>query len=105
MQPAQATNHLMSRPEVEMIGVAENELRAQLFQNVLRHGFYCARGAARHEGGGLHLAVRGLHAAEAGPAGPGPGPERGRQPAVGIGTATKLEPRAWVRVSSRTSTR
>src|SRR5260370_20160843 len=78
MQPAQATNHLMSRPEVEMIGVAENELRAQLFQNVLRHGFYCARGAARHEGGGLDLAVRGLHAAEAGPAGVGPGGERGR---------------------------
>src|SRR5258708_31932947 len=54
-----------------MIGVAQNDLRAQLFQNVLRDGLHRARGAARHEGRRFDHAVNGLDVAEARRAGLG----------------------------------
>jgi len=49
VQPAHAADGFVAGPQVEMIGVGEDDLRAQRFQHVLRNGLDRARGAHRHE--------------------------------------------------------
>ncbi len=39
VQPAQAPHRFMPRPQIQVIRVAKNDLRAQRLQQVLRHGF------------------------------------------------------------------
>jgi len=36
VQPAEVADLLVSRTQIKMIGVAENDLRAEFFKNVLR---------------------------------------------------------------------
>jgi hypothetical protein len=38
VQPAHAPDGLVPGPQVEVIGVAQDDLRAQLFEHVLRNG-------------------------------------------------------------------
>ena len=65
MQAAEASHHLHAGPEVEVIGVGENNRRPQVFENVLGNGFDRAQGSDRHENRGFHLAVRGIETGEA----------------------------------------
>ena len=61
MQPAHATDSLMSGAQIEMIGIAENDLRVQLLENVLRNGLDGAGGSHGHEHRGFHGLVRQMH--------------------------------------------
>jgi hypothetical protein len=47
----------MAGAEVEMVGVAEDDLGAQVFEGLLGDGFYGGGGAYGHEDWGLDLAV------------------------------------------------
>ena len=58
MQAAHAPNRLVSGPQIKMIGIAENDLRAKRFERVLRHGLHAAGGAHRHEHRRLHGLMR-----------------------------------------------
>ena len=58
VEPAEPSNGLDSRTQVKMIGIAEKNLDAEFFENVLRHGFHRRRRSHRHEHGGFDLAVR-----------------------------------------------
>src|SRR5689334_21854855 len=40
---------LVSRSEIEMVSVAENDFRAQFFEDVLRNGLHCGDSANGHE--------------------------------------------------------
>ena len=42
VQPAHAPDGLVAGPQVEVIGVAQNDLRAQRFEHILRDGLDCA---------------------------------------------------------------
>src|SRR5262249_17089431 len=64
----------MSGPKIEMIGIAKNNLRAQLFNDVLRYGFHRARSTNGHEGRGFDIAVSSRDACQ--PRGPGLGLNR-----------------------------
>ena len=59
----------MPWPQIEMVGIAQDNLGAQLFQDVLRNGFDRPSGAHRHERGRLYRAVGGGDARLAGRAG------------------------------------
>src|SRR5262249_53538282 len=54
-----------------MIGIAQDELRTELFQDVLRHSLDRSRGATGHKRGSFDRAVGSLDAAKARRAGPG----------------------------------
>ena len=71
MQAAHAAYGFDSGTQVEVIGVAENDVRAQLFEGVLRNTFHRGYRADRHENRGPDLAV-------------------GRQEAPGAGFAARL---------------
>ncbi len=58
VQPAQAPDRLVARPQVEMVGIAEEELNAQFFQQMLRDSLDRALGADRHEDRRLDRSVR-----------------------------------------------
>ena len=62
VQPAHLAHQLMPRSKIQVIGIAQNDLRAQVFQNVLRDGFHRPSRAHRHECRGFHGAVRGVDA-------------------------------------------
>src|SRR6185437_14519331 len=67
VQPAQIPYQLVSRSQIEVIGVSQDDLRAQVartkvFQNVLRHRFNRSRRAARHKSRGFYIAVSGMYA-------------------------------------------
>jgi hypothetical protein len=68
MQSAEAADVFMSGAKVKMIGVAEDDLRAEFFEQVLRDGFHRPDGADRHEDWRFHLPVRKLKASGAGEA-------------------------------------
>ena len=57
--------------EIEMVGVVEQDLDVQLFEDVLRHSLDRGHGADRHEDRSSDLAVRGEEAAGAGRAASG----------------------------------
>src|ERR1700693_3246940 len=65
MRPAHETvqslmrgDYVESRPQPEVVGVAENDLRAKLLELARRHGLDRAVGADRHEDRRLNRAVR-----------------------------------------------
>src|SRR5271157_1136892 len=61
VQPAHAPDGLVAGTQVEMIGVAQYDLRAQRFEHVLRNGLDAPRRAHRHKDRSLHSAVRQMH--------------------------------------------
>ena len=61
MQSAHAADRFVSGAQVEMIGVAENDLRAERFDHVLRHGLDAARRSHRHEHRCFHGLMRQMH--------------------------------------------
>src|SRR5262249_39547671 len=65
VQSAQVANNLVSRPQIKMIGIAQDDLRAQLLKNVLGNGLHRTRRAARHKGRRLQGAVCSVNAAPA----------------------------------------
>ena len=66
MQAAEAADQLMAGPDVEMVGVAEDDLGAQLLEVFRGHALDRGLGAHRHEDRGLHRAVQGAHLAAPG---------------------------------------
>jgi hypothetical protein len=57
MKAAETADELVSGTQIEVIGVAEDDFRAQGFERVLRDGFDCAGGADGHEDRGLDGAM------------------------------------------------
>ncbi len=57
MQAAELADELVPGPEIEVIGVAQNDPRAQLFQRTLWNCLDRSLGADRHEDWGLHGSV------------------------------------------------
>jgi len=58
MQSAQLPDLLDSRPQVEVIGVSQENFNAEFFENVLRDAFDRGQGSHRHEDRGFDFAVR-----------------------------------------------
>ena len=56
--PPERTHHLYARPQIQVIGVVQQNLDAQLFQHVLRDGLHRPQRADRHKHRRLHLAMR-----------------------------------------------
>src|ERR1700722_8940188 len=71
MQAPKLTHDFDSRTQVEVISVAEENLDAKLFENVLGHGFDSPSRAYRHEHRSFDLAVRRVQATAASFAGAG----------------------------------
>ena len=65
VQSAEPSNRLDSRPQIKMIGIAEKNLDAEFFENVLRHSFHRCRRSHRHKHGGFDLAMGREQAASA----------------------------------------
>ena len=65
VQPAHAPDGLVAGAQVEVIGIAENDLRAQRFEHVLRYGLDRSRRAHRHEDRRLDRPVRQMRSAPA----------------------------------------
>jgi len=57
MQPAQPPHRFHAGAEIEVIGIAEQDLDSEIFQQVLRHAFYGRERADRHKDGSFDLAV------------------------------------------------
>jgi hypothetical protein len=66
MESAKLANVLVPGPKIEMVGIAENDLGAEFFEDVLRNGLYGSHGSNGHKDRRLDDAVRQLHAAYAG---------------------------------------
>lgn len=66
MQSAKFTDLIDSRTEEEMVSIAQQNLDAEVFQEILRNSFYCRQRAYWHEDGSLDLAVRRDQASSAG---------------------------------------
>src|SRR5690348_7029039 len=58
VQRADLADCLVTGPQIQVISVAEKNLDAKLFENVLRHTFYRSERADRHEDRSLDFAVR-----------------------------------------------
>ena len=65
VQAAHVANQLVPGTQIEMVGIRENDLRAEVFEILLRLAFYRCGGAHGHEGGRFDHAVRSGQAAEA----------------------------------------
>ena len=65
VQPSERANELLPRAEHQVVGVREDDLRAQRLEIVLPHRLDRRLRAHRHEERGLHRAVRGVQAAAA----------------------------------------
>ena len=76
VQPTHFAHQLVPGSEIEVIGIAQNDLRAQTFKDVLRNGLYCPCCSYRHEGRSFYRAVRCMDAGHAGRAGLGLDGER-----------------------------
>ncbi len=70
VQAARCLDRFKARPQPEMIGVGEHDLRLRFAQFVRREAFDGRRGAHRHERRRLHASVRELQAAAPRPAVP-----------------------------------
>ena len=64
MQSAAARDELVTRTQVKVIGVAEDDLRARILEVREERPLYGALRADGHEGGRLHDAVRRLELAQ-----------------------------------------
>ncbi len=73
VQPAQLPHQLVPRPQIKMVGIAQNDLRAQFLNqvNVLRNGFHRPSRADGHESRRFHITVSGVDAGLTGRAGLG----------------------------------
>ncbi len=69
VQPAQLAYLLHSGPQIQVVGVAEQNLHAKFFENVLRNAFDGSQRADRHEDRSFDLAVGSQQASEPGVAG------------------------------------
>ena len=58
MQPAQRAYHILPRPEVQMVRIAEDDLRAGVADLVRMQAAHGSVRTDRHERGRLHDAVR-----------------------------------------------
>jgi hypothetical protein len=66
VQPAQPAHTLRPRPQHQMVGVAEHDLRAGRGHVLRLHRLHRGGGADRHEGRGVDRAMGGVNAPEAG---------------------------------------
>ncbi len=66
MQASEIPDSLDSRPQIKVISIAEENLDAEFFENVLRHSFHSSSRAYRHKHGSLDLTVRRKQAAAPG---------------------------------------
>src|SRR5262249_21366340 len=58
VESTQVAHQLVPGAQIEMVGVAENDLRAQLFQHILRNALHRSSSSNRHKYRSLHLTVR-----------------------------------------------
>ena len=58
VQPAQLAHLLDSRPQIKMVGIAQQNLYAEFLQNVLRHAFHRRQSSDRHEYRSFDYAMR-----------------------------------------------
>src|SRR5579862_4434952 len=58
MQSAHPAYDFDTRPQVEVIGIAQNNLRAKFFQRVLGHAFHRRNRAHWHKNGSPNLGMR-----------------------------------------------
>ena len=65
MQSPEMANHLESRPNEQMVGVPQNDLRLQLAQLARAHRFHTSLRSHRHEGRRLDHTVRSFQATAA----------------------------------------
>ena len=65
VQPAAPRDQIVAGTQVEMVGVAEENLGAERFEIAVRHALDGALRADRHERRRLDVAVRGRHHARA----------------------------------------
>jgi hypothetical protein len=63
MEAAHATNGLMTRAQIKMISVAEDDFGAERFEDVLRDGLDRSRSADWHEDRRLDSGMRQMEAA------------------------------------------
>ena len=61
MQSTHPPHQFMARPQIEMVGIAENDLGVELFEQVLRDRLDGTGGTDRHKGWGLDQAMRQRH--------------------------------------------
>ncbi len=87
MQPAHAPHRLHPRSQVQVIGVAENNLRPQFFERVLGDSLYRRQRADRHKHRRFNFGVRGDQASCTGFAACGFDPEVERHAVEGHGRA------------------
>ena len=67
MEPAERADALRARPQIEMIGIGEDDLRAEIVEVAMRDRLDGALRADGHECRRIHRAVRGRqHAAARG---------------------------------------
>ena len=67
VKPPVLADQLVPRPQVEVVGVAQDDLGAGLLEPLRRHGLHGSLGPHGHEDGRAHLSVGGCHPPEAGP--------------------------------------
>ena len=60
VQPAKGFDDLTARPQVQVIGIAENDLGAGLEEILRRQGLDRPQGSHRHENRGFDATVGGL---------------------------------------------
>ena len=58
VQPAERAHLFDTWPQVEVIGIAQQNFHAQFFKDVLRHALDRGQSPHRHKHRGLHYAVR-----------------------------------------------
>ena len=68
MQAAHPAHGFDSGPQIQVIGIAQNDVSAQFFERVLGHPFHGAQRSHRHKYGGLDFSVRSEQATGAGSA-------------------------------------
>jgi len=61
VEAATARDQLVARPQIEMVGVGQQDLRADRFEIPMRDAFHRALSADRHERRRLDVAVRRRH--------------------------------------------
>ena len=64
MQAAQFADQFVSGAQIQMIGISENDLRAELFQSLIAKALDRRLRPDRHEGRRFDLAMRSNQAAE-----------------------------------------
>jgi hypothetical protein len=61
MEPANLMNYLMTRPQIQMVCIAQYDFRAYLFQFLRRHCLDSPLRANRHECRGINETTTGLY--------------------------------------------